>query len=152
MSPRHHCLICAADVAPSVIVLPQSVGYNSDRTSSGKCRVQQEWPHAAPLDRDAKPAWMQSTIAAHRMVRPKCSANLHVLPSSVSQDACPFLLGLMNQQQHSADVALRQAALQPLLSSQAGRPPGETAALQHLQRLSRMLLLEEACMEVDIKR
>ena len=48
--------------------------------------------------------------------------------------------------------ALQQAALQPLHDNDLGTPAGKAAARRHLQRLSRLLLLEEACMEVDVKR
>jgi hypothetical protein len=47
---------------------------------------------------------------------------------------------------------LRQAELQPLVGSSPSSAADEAATRQHLQRLSRLLLLEEACMEVDVKR
>lgn len=49
-------------------------------------------------------------------------------------------------------AACRMAGLQPLATDVDVQSALEAAARQHLQRLSRLLLVEEACMEVDIKR
>lgn len=50
--------------------------------------------------------------------------------------------------------SLAQAALQLLAPDRTGTgsTAEERAARRHLQRLSRLLLVEEACMEVDVRR